>query len=560
MNYKKEDLDVAQRDLRRSEERYHRMIAEVSDYAIILLSPEGIIENWNKGAENIKGYTAKEIIGKSFREFYTDEDRIRKLPESLLEEAIAKGRATHEGWRVRKDGTRFWGSIVITALHDDVNKVIGFSKVTRDLTERKRAEDRLRHASEEMLEKNRQLENTNAQLEKNSQSLELLNRELKKSEERYHQMIAEVTDYAILLLSPAGIIENWNKGAESIKGYKASEIVGKHFRIFYEPGDQQAMLPERLIDIARREGKATHEGWRIRKDGTKFWGSIVITALHDQENNIIGFSKVTRDLSDKKIADDQLKDTSERLALQNRELERMNQELTSFAYVSSHDLQEPLRKIQTFITRIAETESDSLSDRGKDYFARIQNAANRMQTLIDDLLTYSRTNTDERKIERADLNAILDDVKSELREKIDDKRATIKSDKLPTVDVVAFQFRQLFLNLIGNSLKFSKVDTRPEIQITCEVISGDTVPDHAYPKEKSFYHFTVVDNGIGFEPEYNSKIFEVFQRLHGRSEYSGTGIGLAICKKIAENHGGCIRAEGAPGVGAAIHIYLPKPN
>jgi PAS domain S-box-containing protein len=558
MDSRKEDLDVAHQELRKSEERYHRMINEVSDYAIILMSSTGVIEEWNKGAENIKGYKAHEIIGKSFKEFYSEEDRIRKLPDKLLEEARTQGRAAHEGWRVRKDGTKFWGSVVITALHDEQGNVIGYSKVTRDLTERKLSEDKLRHASEELMEKNRQLENTNKQLSQHKDEIEKAIHDLRKSEERYHQMVAEVGDYAILLLDPEGRIENWNKGAENIKGYKASEIVGQNFRVFYGEEDQRDRLPERLIDIARREGKSTHEGWRLRKNGARFWGSVVITALHDSQNNIIGFSKVTRDLTDKKIADDQLKTTTEQLAQQNRELERMNQELTSFAYVSSHDLQEPLRKIQTFITRIIETESENISERGKDYFQRIQNAANRMQTLIDDLLTYSRTNTDGRKIETTDLNIILEEVKLDLREKIDEKNATIKSERLPTAEVVAFQFRQLLVNLIGNSLKFSKSDVKPEIRIKCEVISGDSIPDHHNQKEKPFYHITLTDNGIGFEAEYNAKIFEVFQRLHGRSEYTGTGIGLAICKKIVENHGGFISAEGTPGVGATFHIYLPQ--
>jgi PAS domain S-box-containing protein len=558
MTIKRSQEDIIQSELRRSEERYQKMIAEITDYAIILLNPDGIVENWNKGAETIKGYKASEIIGKSFRNFYTLEDQQNNLPEKLLNEARKHGRASSEGWRVRKDGSRFWGNTVITALHDDVNTLIGFSKITRDLTEKKHAEDKLHKASEELMEKNRQLESASALFAKSRENLEATVDALKKSEERYHQMVAEVADYAILLLSPEGTIENWNKGAENIKGYKASEIVGSNFRVFYAEDDRQNNLPQTLLEIARREGKAAHEGWRVRKDGSRFWGSTVITALHDDENNIIGFSKVTRDLTEKKIADDKLKETSEQLAEQNRELERMNQELTSFAYVSSHDLQEPLRKIQTFITRIAETEAATLSERGKDYFNRIQNAAGRMQTLIDDLLTYSRTNTDERKIERTDLNIILDEVKTDLREKLDEKSALVKAEKLPTLDIVAFQFRQLFVNLIGNSLKFSKAGVKPVVEISATEITGDTLPDHKTSKERKFYHIQLSDNGIGFEPEYNAKIFEVFQRLHGRSEYSGTGIGLAICKKIVENHGGYIRAEGQPGVGATFHLYLPK--
>lgn len=572
MKLKKQETDLVHQALRKTEERYQRMIAEISDYAIFSLSPDGIIQDWNKGAEKIKGYSANEIVGKSFKTFYLPEDQKSKLPERLLEEARKTGRAANEGWRLRKNGTKFWGSVVITAIHDDDENVIGFTKVTRDLTERKYAEDKqqknneeltaateeLTATTEELTAATEELQEINAELVASQNQLQEANASLKASEQRYHRMIAEVSDYAIVLLSREGIIENWNKGAEHIKGYAAGEIVGKSFKEFYTKEDLKNKLPETLLERARKEGKARHEGWRVRKDGSKFWSSVVITALHDENNKIIGFSKVTRDLTERKLADDKIRENTERLEQQNKELERMNQELTSFAYVSSHDLQEPLRKIQTFITRITETEVSNLTEKGKDYFTRIQNAANRMQVLIDDLLTYSRTNTDQRKVETTDLNVILSEVKSDLREKIDEKQVEIKSTKLPTLDVIAFQFRQLLINLIGNSMKFSKQGVAPKIEIKSDVISGNEIPDHKQLPDKKYHHITLTDNGIGFEPEYNQKIFEVFQRLHGRSEYSGTGIGLAICKKIVENHNGFIRAEGTPDVGATFHIYLPE--
>ena len=574
MELKKQETESIHQELRKTEERYQKMIAEVSDYAILSLSPGGIVQTWNKGAEKIKGYSANEIIGKSFKTFYSQEDQKNKLPDKLLEEARKNGRAEHEGWRVRKNGTKFWGSVVITALHDDDDNVMGFTKVTRDLTERKLAEDKqqknneelsaateeLTATTEELTAATEELQKINAELHANKTHLEQANASLKASEQRYHRMVSEVSDYAILLLSTEGIIENWNKGAENIKGYTASEIVGKSFKTFYGEEDRKNKLPDTLLERARREGKAWHEGWRVRKDGSKFWGSVVITALHDDNNKVIGFSKVTRDLTDRKLAEDKIRENSERLEQQNKELERMNQELTSFAYVSSHDLQEPLRKIQTFITRIVETEAATLTEKGKDYFTRIQNAANRMQVLIDDLLTYSRTNTDQRRVETTDLNVILNEVKSDLREKIDEKQAEIKSTKLPTMEVIAFQFRQLLINLIGNSMKFSKQDVAPKIEIKSEVVTGSEIPDHKQSPNKKYHHITLTDNGIGFESEYNQKIFEVFQRLHGRSEYSGTGIGLAICKKIVENHNGFIRAEGILDVGATFHIYLPAAN
>jgi PAS domain S-box-containing protein len=376
------------------------------------------------------------------------------------------------------------------------------------------------------------------------------NEELRRSEERYHLMVSEVQDYAIILLSEDGIVENWNKGAEQIKGYKAEEIVGKHFSIFYTDEDRKNNLPQQLIQHARQEGKANHEGWRVRKDGTTFWGNTVITCLHDEQDNVIGFSKVTRDLSVQKNSEMELQE-------KNRELEAMNQELASFAYVSSHDLQEPLRKIQTFASRILETENDNLTERGKDYFQRMQNAALRMQTLIEDLLTYSRTNTAEKNFELTNLNTLLEEISNELRETIEEKKAVIKSSPLPSMEVVPFQFRQLLINILGNALKFSKADTPPVITITAGVVKGSSIKSGHVARSKNYHHIAIADNGIGFEPEHSHRIFEVFQRLHGRNEYGGTGIGLAICKKIMDNHGGVILAESELDMGATFHLYFP---
>jgi len=513
--------------LKQNEERYHKMIAEVEDYAIILLDKEGYIRQWNKGAEKIKGYSIDEISGKNFRIFYSIEDREKLLPDQLIAEAEKKGKATHEGWRIRKDGTRFWGLIVITALHDDKNNVIGFSKVTRDLTEKKAYEEKQQRFTAE---------------------LQLKNEELRRSEERYHKMIAEVADYAIILLDPEGTILNWNKGAERIKGYTAAEIIGRNISVFYSQDDKDAKLPEKLIQYARDHGAAHHEGFRIRKNGTRFWGSVVITALHDADNKIIGFSKVTRDLTERKLAEDKLKQNAEQLEMQNKELEQ-------FAYVASHDLQEPLRKIRTFNSLILEQEAHQLSERARDYFERTISAANRMQQLIEDLLTYSRATRDADKKEPVDLNLIAERICASYKES--DKKVSIIHDNLPVLQGMPFQFEQLFNNLISNGVKYQTPHNTPQIHIRYRVVYGDEIKGKGLGASSRFHELKFTDNGIGFDPEYAEKIFEMFQRLHGRSEYTGSGIGLAIVKKIAQNYNGFVMAESVPGKGAAFTVYFP---
>jgi PAS domain S-box-containing protein len=493
---------------------FQRMVEEIRDYAIILMDKDGIIRNWNKGAQQIKLYTDEEILGKHFSIFYLDEDRESNLPGKLMDEARTTGRAVQEGWRKRKDGTRFWGSITITALHDEEDNVIGYSKVTRDLTDKKIADDNLR-----------------------------------MSEERYHQMIAEVQDYAIILLSPEGIIENWNAGAEKIKGYKAEEVVGKKFSLFYTKDDRESGLPDKLLAKARESGRATHEGWRVRKDGTKFWGTIVITALHSKDDKVIGFSKVTRDLTQQKIAEEQL-------AAYTAELEIQNSELEQFAFVASHDLQEPLRKIQTFSELIKENFHDEAFV--NRYFDKLDSSARRMSDLVKSLLNYSRLSKESNEMARTevDLNLLVQEVKQDFELLIQEKQAVITSDKLPTLNGNHTQLGQLFANLISNGLKFSKTD--PVIKISSAIVRQEQIDNAPKSlKEKKYYQISFADNGIGFEQEYNTLIFSLFQRLHGKQEYAGTGIGLALCKKIAENHGGYITATGEPGKGATFLVYLP---
>ena len=239
------------------------------------------------------------------------------------------------------------------------------------------------------------------------------------------------------------------------------------------------------------------------------------------------------------------------------ELVIANKELLAFTYVSSHDLQEPLRKIQTFITIILEAENDNLTEKGKYNFQRIQFSAARMQQLIDDLLSFSRINTTQLVFEKTDLNAIVDEIKAELKDTIKEKHAIIESNDLYPANTIAFQFRQLMYNLISNALKFSSPEHTPHIIITSNIIKGNVAVHEKLSPKKDYCHITVKDNGIGFEPHFAERIFEVFQKLHSKEIYTGTGIGLAIVKKIVGNHNGIIIATGALNKGAAFDIYFP---
>lgn len=528
-----EELQIKNAELKRNAEKYHKMISEIRDYAIILLDPDGKILDWNKGAEQLKGYRAEEIIGKNFRLFYTLEDKELNLPDLLLNEAKEKDVATHEGYRIRKNGTRFWAGVTITAIRDNAGHITGFTKVTKDLTPRKIADDKVAMFTYELQQKNE---------------------ELRQSEERYHKMISEVQDYAILLLNKEGGIQNWNSGAEVIKGYKADEIIGKNFRVFYIPEDIKSGIPDRLLKEAEAEGKATSEGWRVKKDGTRFWANVVITALHSANGEVIGFSKVTRDLTDKKAAEDALKKNAQDLQIKNIALEKLNTELSSFAYVVSHDFKEPIRKIQTFAGR--QLEDDKSLEQIKEFSGKIVSSAIRMQNLMESLLSYSVISSQANGLEKVDLNEVLDAAKYDLEVLINSSQVDIEADALPSINGIQYQLHQMFLNLLSNSIKFRRPDVKPKITIESDLVSGEKLPKELQLSNKAYHLITFSDNGIGFDPEQSQKIFEVFQRLHPQELSKGTGIGLSIVRKVVENHHGSIEAEGKPDRGATFRIFL----
>jgi PAS domain S-box-containing protein len=373
---------------------------------------------------------------------------------------------------------------------------------------------------------------------------------LKRNEDQFQKMIEEVEDYAIVLLDENGIVQNWNKGAERIKGYKEHEIVGKSFSSFYLPADRDAGLPGRLIRQAAEEGKALHEGWRLRKDGSKFWGSIVITALHEGDK-IIGFLKVTRDLTERKLAEDQAREYTQQLEFQNAELQQ-------FAFAASHDMKEPLRKINFYNNYVVTNGANELDDRSADYLNRSLAAVKRMSQLIDDLLSYSQIEASTETLKDTDLNQILEEVINTHKDMLEEDDVRFEIGNLPRMDVVPFQMRQLFDNLINNSIKYKHPERQAVIRITCDRVKGNTfLNDMQAGADTDFFKISVIDNGLGFEPHYSDKIFEIFQRLKSRSDYKGSGIGLAICKKIVQNHHGFIRATGKENEGAEFKVYLP---
>ena len=299
----------------------------------------------------------------------------------------------------------------------------------------------------------------------------------------------------------------------------------------------------------------------------------VYVSLTSLQPNLPTIGMIITDLTEKKRHEEIIANYTLQLAAKNQELENQNNELASFAYVASHDLQEPLRKIQAFSSRIQAKEEQNFSEAGRDYFARIRSAATRMQKLIEALLSYSRTNTYNIILKPTDLNMVLAEVKKNLMYDIQEKNVLIESTELPVLNLVSMQFHQLLLNLISNSIKYSRPETRPHIKISASLLTAsdilaaatDRITWHTDWPENSdladkFWKISIEDNGIGFKQEYAERIFELFQRLHGRTEYDGTGVGLAICKKIVQNHHGFINAYGQPGIGATFTIFLPASH
>ena len=344
----------------------------------------------------------------------------------------------------------------------------------------------------------------------------------------------------------------WNKQCELRYGLKKEEVIGKNVIEVFDISNNSKL--KELQRAAAGEYVNSKD-----QESTVIPGNFDIynIPLKNPNGDIFGVLTVAHDVSEIRNANEQLTALNRSLLQKNRELEISNNELASFSYIASHDLQEPLRKIQTFSKRIVDKEAEVLSPQGKDYLKRMENASQRMQNLIDDLLTFSRTSTMPKEFLKVDLNFLLEDVKKEMKDVLEEKQAVITAAPLPVTSVIAFQFRQLLVNMISNSLKYAKSDIPPRIQIDCEIVEGHTQEYAELSDAANYYKLVVKDNGIGFEQQYSERIFELFQRLHGKYEYPGTGLGLAICRRIVHNHKGIIKAKGEPGVGAEFLVYLP---
>jgi PAS domain S-box-containing protein len=506
-----DDLYRAYEELKESEERFRLLIEGVKDYAIFMLDPTGNIASWNEGAERLLGYTAKEVIGKFFSRFYSREDIKRGYPEYELKQASDNARFEDEGWRYRKDGSAFWANTILTAIYNSKQELIGFSKITRDLTERKKLENQLLRVNEE----------------------------LKESEEKSRLLVDSVKDYAILMLNPEGMIMSWNKGAERIKGYAAKEIIGKHFSVFYNKEAIAKGYPQFELKQALSAGHFEDEGWRIKKDGTAFWANVVLTPIYTLDRHLLGFAKITRDLTERR--------RNEELMLRNQELVRINNELDSFVYTASHDLKSPITNLEGLVTALEEDLGDS-STAHKDLLDRMRRTVLSFKNVIVDLTDIAKLRGEKQPVVKVNLPALVEEVSLNLQEVIEASKAELHVDYsgFSTLSYSRRNLRSILYNLISNGIKYADPQRKPVVSIKTSVAdTGD-------------YVIAVSDNGLGIEKKHQEKVFSMFKRIHNHVE--GSGIGLYIVKRILDNAGDKIVLESKPGKGSTFTVYLKQGN
>ncbi|MDC4204249.1 MAG: PAS domain S-box protein [Candidatus Manganitrophus sp.] len=379
------------------------------------------------------------------------------------------------------------------------------------------------------------------------QALEQNRRTVRESEENYRRLVEGTRDYAIFLLDPKGIVKSWNRGAERIKGYRAEEIIGKHFSTFYPEEDKAWDKPGYELKKVIEEGRFEDEGWRLRKDGSRFWANVIITSLQDEEGKLIGFSKITRDLTERKRAEEEIRrlnmELEQKVIDRTAALEAANKELEAFSYSVSHDLRAPLRSVNGFSQVLLEDYADRLDEEGKSTIERIRAATQRMGQLIDDLLKLSRMTRGEVRREKVDLSRMVKEIAEELRKREPERSATFDIPEGLWVSADPQLIHAVLVNLIENAWKFTRNKSDAHIAFGQSEKEGVKV-------------YYIKDNGAGFDMTYVNKLFTPFQRLHTPKEFEGTGIGLATVQRIIRRHGGEVWAEGKVGEGATFYFSL----
>ena len=491
--------------------RYRVLVEAITDYAVYMLDPSGIVSSWNAGAQRFKGYKPDEIIGQHFSRFYTEEDRATGLPARALEISAREGKFEAQGWRLRKDGSRFWAHVVIDPIRDPSGELTGFAKVTRDLTERRASEEALRN-----------------------------------SEQQFRLLVQGVTDYAIYMLSPEGTVTNWNPGAQRIKGYSPAEIVGKHFSTFYTPEDRAAGMPQRALDTAVREGKFEAEGWRVRKDGSRLWSHVIIDPIRDSQGALLGFAKITRDVTERKAAQETLERAREAL-FQSQKMEAVGQLTGGVAHDFNNLLMAVLGSLELLRKRLPD---DPAQLRLLDNAVQ---GAKRGATLTQRMLSFARRQ--DMDVRPLDVAALVRGM-ADLLESTLGKDVEIRTDFPPGLGQAVADDNQVELALLNLCVN-ARDAMRGGGCITIAAREEKVDLRHASGLAPGKYLcLSVSDSGEGMDEKTLTRATEPFFTTKGVGK--GTGLGLSMVHGMAEQMGGRLIIRSKIGEGTTAEIWLPS--